>query len=182
MATKTIIDGETFVLPIDDEVGEVYGLSPAMDSLHGKVIGFLNNSKDNVDHLFVAIEAQLQAVWKPRRVVHRVKERFSVPAPTAMLQELHAECDAVIVAAGCCGSCTACSIDDGVHLERMGTPAVTICTEGFRVAGQMQAKSLGMPEHRIAIIAHPLGTMPRDEIGRQAARAWSQIGGHLLAG
>ena len=63
---------------------------------------------------------------------------------------------------------------DGVSLEKLGTPAATICTAGFRVAGESQSRALGMPEHGIIVIGHPLTTMPRQEVERQARRAWQQ--------
>jgi hypothetical protein len=31
-----------------------------------------------------------------------------------------------------------------------------------------------MPEHGIIVIGHPLTTMPRQEVERQAQRAWQQ--------
>jgi hypothetical protein len=65
-------------------------------------------------------------------------------------------------------------VHDGIALDTLGTPAATICTEGFRVAGEAQARALGMPDHRIIVIGHPLTTMPRPEVERQARRAWQQ--------
>ena len=69
---------------------------------------------------------------------------------------------------------------DGVTLETLGTPTATICTEGFKVAGEAQARALGMPDYPLVIIGHPLTTMPVDEVERQAARAWAQIQAILL--
>jgi hypothetical protein len=42
------------------------------------------------------------------------------------------------------------------------------------VAGEAQARALGMPDHGIIVIGHPLTTMPRREVERQARRAWQQ--------
>ena len=69
---------------------------------------------------------------------------------------------------------------DGVSLEKLGTPAATICTEGFRVAGTSQARALGMPEHGIIVIGHPLTSMPQQEVERQGRRAWRQAAQVLL--
>jgi hypothetical protein len=71
-------------------------------------------------------------------------------------------------------------VHDGISLETLGTPTATICTEGFKVAGEAQARALGMPGYALVIIAHPLTTMPADEVTRQAARAWAQIEPILL--
>jgi hypothetical protein len=71
-------------------------------------------------------------------------------------------------------------VHDGVSLEKLGTPAATICTEGFRVAGESQARALGMPEHGIIVIGHPLTSMPKPEVERQGRRAWRQAAQVLL--
>ncbi len=62
------------------------------------------------------------------------------------------------------------------------TPSVTICTEGFTLAGEAQARALGMPEYRLVLIGHPLTTMPRAEVTRQAQRAWEQLERLLVQG
>jgi hypothetical protein len=38
-----------------------------------------------------------------------------------------------------------------------------------------------MPDYPIVVIGHPLTTMPREEVERQAYRAWTQIERLLLA-
>ncbi|MGQ4808457.1 hypothetical protein NKDENANG_01840 [Candidatus Entotheonellaceae bacterium PAL068K] len=65
-------------------------------------------------------------------------------------------------------------------LEALGTPSATVCTEGFKTAGAAQARTLGMPDYELVIIDHPLTTMPRREVERQAQRAWQQIERLLL--
>jgi hypothetical protein len=100
MAQTQEIAGFTVFLPIDtDEPDRIY---PALRlaTLHGKRIGFLSNSKDNVDYLFADIQAYLQKTYAIRSAVHRRKAHFAVQAPRAMLEDLHQQCDAVIVAAG----------------------------------------------------------------------------------
>jgi hypothetical protein len=67
-------------------------------------------------------------------------------------------------------------------LEKMGTPSVTICTEGFTTAGEDQARALGMPDYQLVLIGHPLTTMPRAEVARQAQRAWEQLERLLVQG
>ena len=69
---------------------------------------------------------------------------------------------------------------DGVALETLGIPTATICTEEFTGAGETQARALGLPQYQLVVIAHPLTTMPRNEVTRQAQRAWEQIERVLL--
>ena len=174
MAQEKVVAGLNVLLPVDEEPPTLMSRAARLDTFDGKVIGFFNNTKDNVDQLLVAMQARLEATYRPKGVIHRSKNHFAAPAPLDLLRALHRECDAVIVAAGTCGSCTACSVQDGVALEMLGTPAATVCTESFRTAGESQARSLGMPDHPIVVIAHPLATLSRSEVDRQADRAWRQ--------
>ncbi len=100
MAATREIAGFTVFLPIDTDEPERFPLAPRLATLHGKRLGFLSNTKDNVDHLFADIQAHLQRTYALHSVVHRCKDHFAVQAPRPLLEELHQQCDAVIVAAG----------------------------------------------------------------------------------
>jgi hypothetical protein len=100
MAQTKLIAGFTVLLPTDDDERGRVPAAPRLDTLRDKRIGFLNNTKDNVDRLFAGIQATLEKTATPRKVVHRSKAHFSTRAPQELLEELHRECDAVIVAAG----------------------------------------------------------------------------------
>ena len=100
MALTKEIAGFTVFLPIDTDEPDRIPLAPRLATLYGKRLGFLSNTKDNVDHLFADIETHLQSAYAIHSVVHRRKAHFAVQAPRAMLEELHQQCDAVIVAAG----------------------------------------------------------------------------------
>ena len=94
------IAGLTIVLPIDEEPPDIIPIAPRLTTFDNKVIGFLSNTKDNVSHLFAAMQALLEANYHPRGVLHRAKEHFAANAAGDLLAELHRECDAVITAAG----------------------------------------------------------------------------------
>lgn len=100
MVQPTVIAGFEVFLPTDDEARAGVQPAPRLDTFHGKRIGFLSNTKDNVDHLFAGIHAQLAAHYSLQCVVQRAKAHFAVRAPQALLEALHQDCDAVIVAAG----------------------------------------------------------------------------------
>ena len=100
MATRTTVAGLTVLLPTDDDPRERIAAAPRLDSFHGKRIGFLNNTKDNVDRLFSGIQSRLESVYPVGGVVHRSKAHFSSRAPRELLEQLHRQCDAVITAAG----------------------------------------------------------------------------------
>ncbi len=100
MAQQIVIAGFTLLLPIDEEAPAPRSRPPRLDTFDGKVVGFLNNTKDNVDLLFAAMQRHLETAYTPRAIVHRAKTHFAVRAPQELLETLHQQCDAVIVAAG----------------------------------------------------------------------------------
>jgi len=100
MAQTIEIAGLTLLLPIDEEPPDLTPVAPRLDTFDDKVIGFLSNTKDNVDHLFADMQAQLEVDYSPKRVLHRTKEHFAAPASRDLIAELNRECDAVFTAAG----------------------------------------------------------------------------------
>lgn len=76
------------------------GLAERVDRLDGKRIGFLNNTKANVDILFDRIEELLSERYRIAGVVRTRKANAAVPASAAVLDQLVAECDVVITASG----------------------------------------------------------------------------------
>ena len=100
MVQATVVAGLTLLLPIDEEDPETVPTAPRLHTFNDKVIGFLSNTKDNIDHLFAAMQTQLEAAYTPKGVIHRAKEHFATPASHTLLEELQRTCDAVIVAAG----------------------------------------------------------------------------------
>jgi hypothetical protein len=100
MAQTKTIAGFTVLLPTDDDERQRLRPAPRLDTFRDARVGFLNNTKDNVDRLFAGIQAQMEAAYPVKKVVHRSKAHFSIRASQEMLAELHRECDAVIVAAG----------------------------------------------------------------------------------
>ena len=71
-----------------------------LDGLKGKVVGFIDNAKPNFDHLADEISALLVADHGVARVVKQRKRAASIPAATAVLEALTAECDLVITGSG----------------------------------------------------------------------------------
>ena len=76
------------------------GLAPRVERLDGKRIGFLNNTKSNVDILFDRIEELLSERYRIAGVVRTRKANAAVPAPGAVIDQLANECDVVITASG----------------------------------------------------------------------------------
>jgi hypothetical protein len=72
----------------------------ALDGLAGKVIGFIDNSKPNFNHLVDDLSQLLIERHGVSSVVRRRKRSASQGAPEAVMNELVEQCDAVITGSG----------------------------------------------------------------------------------
>lgn len=71
-----------------------------LESLEGKVVGFIDNSKPNFAHLVDDLADLLLARYGVRAVLKRDKRGPAMPAPAAVVQELAEQCDVVITGSG----------------------------------------------------------------------------------
>ena len=77
------------------------GLLPkVLDGLAGKVVGFIDNTKPNFNHLVDDLADVLIRQYGVRAVIKRGKRLQSIPAPEAVIGELAAACDLVIAGSG----------------------------------------------------------------------------------
>ncbi len=53
---------------------------------------------------------------------------------------------------------------DGILLERAGVPAVSICTDSFRVTAQAMAQAYGFPGFEFVTIPHPIASLDEGQI------------------
>ena len=74
-----------------------------------------------------------------------------------------------------------CSVHDVVRLERRGIPAVAIGTEPFLDEALDQAKALGMPDVRMALIPHPVQLLTRHELRERADEVFGRVVERLTA-
>ena len=70
------------------------------ESLDGKTIGVLGNSKLNADAVLLAVGQLLIEQYGAKGLVHRFKQNFSRPAPDEIVQDLEAQCDVVLTGVG----------------------------------------------------------------------------------
>lgn len=75
-------------------------LAERPSSWKGLRLGLLDNSKPNADLLLEAVLEELRAELEPSAVIRARKPGAGVPGPETLLEELAAQCDAVIVAVG----------------------------------------------------------------------------------
>ena len=64
---------------------------------------------------------------------------------------------------------------DGIHLDRAGIPAATICTDHFVATGQATATVWGVPNYPVIYMPHPLSTCPDAEQQELARRVAGQV-------
>lgn len=74
--------------------------APRLSSLHGKRVGFLDNSKEKADIFLGALADCLAERFALAEVVRHRKPSYSRVAPPAIIEELAKNCDCVITAIG----------------------------------------------------------------------------------
>ena len=74
--------------------------NPALATLAGKVVGFIDNAKPNFNFLVDDLAQQLVEHYGVATVIKRRKIRAGIPAPGAIMDELSTQCDAVITGSG----------------------------------------------------------------------------------
>ena len=72
----------------------------SLDGIAGKVIGFIDNSKPNFNHLVEALSEVLVEKHRVARVIKHRKRSASQGAPDAVLNQLVEEADAIITGSG----------------------------------------------------------------------------------
>ena len=75
-------------------------LAPRPIDLAGKVVGMIDNTKEQADVILETVAEALQARYGVARVVILRKEHYSKPAPLAMIDELAKEAQIAAAALG----------------------------------------------------------------------------------
>jgi hypothetical protein len=73
-------------------------------------------------------------------------------------------------------------VHDGIHLDRAGVPAATICTDHFVATAQATAAVWGVPDYPVMYMPHPLSTRSDEDLQAQAQRLARQVVQILLTG
>tara|TARA_B100000949_G_C14021032_1_gene341292 strand:+ start:71 stop:319 length:249 start_codon:yes stop_codon:yes gene_type:complete len=55
-------------------------------------------------------------------------------------------------------------VHDGIHVEKAGTPSVTICTDAFVQTSRAMASAWGTPDYPVVFTRHPVGLLARDQL------------------
>jgi hypothetical protein len=71
-----------------------------LDTLQGKVVGFIDNSKPNFHHLADDLGQLLMERHGVARIVKHRKRSASMPAPESAIADVEEHCDLVITGSG----------------------------------------------------------------------------------
>jgi hypothetical protein len=71
-----------------------------LDTLQGKVVGFIDNSKPNFNHLVDDLSRLLIDKYGAASVVKHRKLAASIPAPDEVIKDVEERCDLVITGSG----------------------------------------------------------------------------------
>ncbi len=85
--------------PIAPQYGGAQELRKTLDGLAGKVVGFIDNSKLNFNHLVDDLGELLVRDYGVAKVLKH-RKRGQVPVSEAVLKEFADTCDAVITGSG----------------------------------------------------------------------------------
>ena len=64
---------------------------------------------------------------------------------------------------------------DGIVLERAGIPAVSLCTDAFRITAEAMANQLGFPGYQYVAVPHPIASRTEKEIDEMARDALPDV-------
>jgi hypothetical protein len=64
---------------------------------------------------------------------------------------------------------------DGILLERAGIPAVSICTDSFRVTAEAMAGVYGFPGFEFVTVPHPVASLTEEQIRTNVAEALPEV-------
>tara|TARA_B100000676_G_C18056381_1_gene834706 strand:- start:378 stop:596 length:219 start_codon:yes stop_codon:yes gene_type:complete len=72
-------------------------------------------------------------------------------------------------------------VHDGIHVEKAGTPSVTICTDVFRVTSESMAAMWGAEGYNIVYTSHPISELNRSELRARCEEMFPEIASILLS-
>lgn len=143
-------------------------LSTRTASLRGLTVGLLDNTKPNSTDLLQIIGDALQKDFGAAGTKLYTKDYFGTPAAPELREQIAAEVDVLITGVGDCGSCSAATVADGIHFERVGIPTVSITSDSFYPSGRAMAQVLGFPGFEFHAVQHPLASLDAEQVRERA--------------
>lgn len=135
--------------------------------------GFVDTSKVNADHFLATLR---KALGVPEGAPGQVRK----PAPgyaltSEELSQLAEASQAVVLGFADCGTSTYYAAREAACLERLGVPAVLICSDAFEHAAKELASHFGLRHLKTVVLPHPLASRAAAEIETWADESVSTI-------
>lgn len=162
----------------ETDAGSAAPISARIGDLTGRVVGIVNNSWRCMDLITDELRTALRSDYSVADVTE-IKISATQTLPDDELIRLSETCDAVIVGIGTCGSCSRWVLQDAIELERRGVPSVAVFTKVFEQLARAVRSHEGMPDLELAVLPHPLNSLPDEQIRAIAAGAVGAIVGAL---
>lgn len=158
--------------PTAELASELRRRQPALDSLNDKCVALLDIGKMRGDEFIDRLELLMHG----RGIATR---RYKKPtntrvAPVEIIHDITLNCHAVVIALSDCGSCTSCSTHDMFTLDARGIPGVSVLTEEFADAFEVQRRAIGFDGAAI-FVPHPIQNRTRAELESFADRFCDDI-------
>src|SRR3546814_7902612 len=166
-----------FLDPAGGAKAEQFDIAPKLESLQGKRLGLLDNSKTSAEKYLKMVGKILVDRYGVAEVKLFRKDALSKPAPAEVLDELVANCDFAVTGIGDCGSCRTNSVHDGIEIEKRGIPAVAVCTETFLPGLGAPTQMRGMPAYQFPVVPYPLRVLFDGELHHRAVIAAPHVSG-----
>ena len=144
-------------------------------TLKGARLGLLDNGKTNAAKFLNMVADILVREYGVGAVKMFSKDTLAKPASRELLHAIIADSDFVVTGLGDCGSCSTNSVHDSIEIEKLGIPAVAVCTEPFLPGLDALTRMRGMPDYKFAVSPHPLGVLFDDELKGRAQLVVPQI-------
>ena len=72
-------------------------------------------------------------------------------------------------------------LHDGIEAEKRGRPAVTVITRAFIKAAEIRARALGLTEHPVVVIDHPIASKGEEQIQKLARYSIQEVAQGLMS-
>ena len=70
-------------------------------------------------------------------------------------------------------------MNDAIHVEKSGTPSVTVCTDAFIDTSKSMAAMWGTPGYPTIFTPHPIACLSQDQLHANAEEIVDRVGGIL---
>lgn len=148
-------------------------LTSGLESLSGRNLAFVSNTKPNIDLLLQTYASLLQERYGTN--AFQARKRNAAVGAGPLIGEIAPHADGVVTGIADCGACTAQSSRDTVAFEQEGVPTVLITTTAFEALAMNQARFAGADHVRAIVLPHPFDTLTAEEVVARAEATVDQV-------